>query len=251
LRGAIAAPIRHVRLLAADALAPWIEHYWIVAWDLDAPFAVETLPHPTVHVTIEARRAVIGGVLSGRFTRVLRGRGRVFGIKFRPAAFGPLWGRPLAQLTDRRVPLRAVFGRAGDAFARRVRAEADDERCAALADQFLDGRLPPLPPDVARVRDLVERMARDLELTRVEQVAALAGEGARTLERRFRAAVGVSPKWVLRRYRLLEAAEQLNASPTPRRLAELAAALGYFDQAHFIRDFKAVVGRTPGEYAAG
>ena len=57
----------------------------------------------------------------------------------------------------------------------------------------------------------------------------------------------MSPKWVIRRYRLHEALERVNAG---HRVdwAALAAELGYFDQAHFIRDFKALVGRTPAEY---
>jgi len=109
-------------------------------------------------------------------------------------------------------------------------------------------RLPPLPPAVVLLRDLVERMAADPTLVRVEDVAALAGVGVRALERSFRAYVGVTPKWVIGRYRLHEAAAQLAAARAPN-LAELAQRLGYFDQAHFIRDFKAVVGRSPGRYA--
>jgi AraC-like DNA-binding protein len=55
---------------------------------------------------------------------------------------------------------------------------------------------------------------------------------------------------VIRRYRLHEAAEQLKG-PDPPPLAALAAALGYADQAHFARDFKAVVGRTPAVFVDG
>nr|WP_254625240.1 MULTISPECIES: helix-turn-helix transcriptional regulator [unclassified Myxococcus] len=83
----------------------------------------------------------------------------------------------------------------------------------------------------------------------MEQVAALAGLEPRNLQRRFSAAVGVSPKWVIQRYRLHEAAEQLARADAPD-MASLALQLGYFDQSHFIRDFKALVGRAPGQYAA-
>jgi AraC-like DNA-binding protein len=70
----------------------------------------------------------------------------------------------------------------------------------------------------------------------------------RTLQRRFRHYVGVSPKWVIQRYRMHEVAEELK-SPTPPALAELAARLGYFDQAHFARAFKATVGESPRAFA--
>ena len=70
-----------------------------------------------------------------------------------------------------------------------------------------------------------------------------------TLERTFRRCVGVGPKWILRRFRVHEACERIAAGAPPCWSA-LAAELGYFDQAHFIRDFKSQVGRTPAEYAA-
>jgi AraC-like DNA-binding protein len=60
--------------------------------------------------------------------------------------------------------------------------------------------------------------------------------------------VGVSPKWVIQRYRLHEAAERLTADPSIAQSA-LASDLGYSDQAHFIRDFKSLVGTSPAAYA--
>ena len=71
---------------------------------------------------------------------------------------------------------------------------------------------------------------------------------SRSLQRTFNKYVGVSPKWVIRRYRLQEAAEAL-ACGHAESMRDLALRLGYFDQAHFIRDFKAVVGKTPHAYA--
>jgi AraC-like DNA-binding protein len=75
------------------------------------------------------------------------------------------------------------------------------------------------------------------------------GLSARALQRLFRRHVGVGPKWTLRRFRIHEAAERL-AGGAPVDWAALAQELGYCDQAHFIRDFKAQVGRSPGVYAA-
>jgi AraC-like DNA-binding protein len=82
----------------------------------------------------------------------------------------------------------------------------------------------------------------------VEQIVALSGMNQWALQRFFREYVGVGPKWVLQRYRLLEAAERLPAGETDR--ARAAHELGYFDQAHFIRDFKAIVGRSPRAFSA-
>ena len=71
----------------------------------------------------------------------------------------------------------------------------------------------------------------------------------RTLQRHFRARVGVSAKWVLARFRLQEAAVELERDPAVN-LAELSARLGWHDQAHFTNDFRRMLGTTPARYAA-
>lgn len=222
----------------------------MVRWDLrgEPPFTAETLSHPSVHVLFERHRADVSGVPTRRFTRVLEGEGRVFGIKFRPAAFQPVLGAPLSRLTDRVVDMAEVFGPRSDVIRTAIPNEDDVQKCVTLAEAFLREVLPAMPAPIARIRDLVEQLAVDPAITRAEQAAVLMGMELRTLQRRFKAAVGVGPKWVIQRYRLHEAAAQL-ARQDPPQMAELAAQLGYFDQSHFIRDFKAVVGKSPGEYA--
>ncbi|MFP2926099.1 DUF6597 domain-containing transcriptional factor [Pyxidicoccus sp. 3LG] len=243
--------ISHERFAPSPELEAFVQHFWSVRWDLrdELPVLAETLPHPCVHVVFERGQARVLGVPLRRFRRKLHGQDRVFGIKFRPAAFQPLLRAPLSRITDRSLSLRTVFGTESTALRRAILGEPDPRRCAKLAEDFLRERLPAMPRELARLRDLVERLAADPDITRVEQVAALAGLEPRKLQRRFDAAVGVSPKWVIQRYRLHEAAEQLARADAPD-MADLALRLGYFDQSHFIRDFKAVVGRSPGRYVA-
>ena len=73
------------------------------------------------------------------------------------------------------------------------------------------------------------------------------GVGVRTLQRLFDETVGVSPKWVIQRYRLHEAAARM-AAAAAIDWADIALELGYADQAHFIRDFRKLVGRSPADY---
>lgn len=84
-------------------------------------------------------------------------------------------------------------------------------------------------------------------MARANALAERSGLNKRSLQRLFQHFVGVSPKWVIKRYRLHEAVAQLQAG-VPVRLAQLALDLGYFDQAHFINEFTALVGKPPGEY---
>jgi AraC-like DNA-binding protein len=71
--------------------------------------------------------------------------------------------------------------------------------------------------------------------------------GERALQRLCGDYVGVPPKWVIRRFRLHDAASRL-AKAEDVNLTHLAQELGYSDQAHFTRDFKAIVGRSPSDH---
>jgi AraC-like DNA-binding protein len=236
------------RLAPSEPVSPFVHHFWAVEWDLATPFTADTLPHPAACITVErGHRHEVAGVRTGRTQAIRKGAGRVFGITFRPAAFQRLLRAPMSSLTDRAVPIATVFGREGEVWARALIEAPEFEESVSIAETFLAARLPPLGRNAATTRDITERMMRDPSLLRASDVAAALDLDIRSLQRRFRHYVGVGPKWVIRRYRLHEAAEQLRAK-SPPSLAALAASLGYADQAHFARDFKSVVGQSPGAF---
>jgi AraC-like DNA-binding protein len=239
------------RVAPAGDLAGLVERHWVVTWDLPAgrPSAADLLPHPCVNLVFAAGQLMIAGVGRERFSYPLSGAGRVFGVKFRPGGFLPYLGRPVGALTGRTVPASAVWGADAPALAAALAAAADVEDLVALAEEFLRRRAPAPDPTVARVGQVVHALLRDRSIQRVDQAAERFGMSARSLQRLFQRYVGVSPKWVLRRYRLHEAARRL-VEGTAGSWAEVAAELGYYDQSHFIRDFTAAVGTTPAGYAA-
>ncbi len=241
---------RHARRQPCAALAPLIEHYWYVSWDLrDLPAQrQETLPHPNVQWVFEVPASRIYGVHTQRFERQLAGRGHVFGIKFAPGGFHPFLQRPLAELTDRSLAPADCFGPDALALEAAIFAHDDIEGMHRAAERWLGDRLPRSDPQVAWIAELVRGIAVEREITRVEDLSARCGLSVRALQRLFRHYVGVGPKWVINRYRLHEALAQLQ-SGAPVAWTELALALGYFDQAHFIRDFRRLVGCAPAAYA--
>jgi AraC-like DNA-binding protein len=105
-----------------------------------------------------------------------------------------------------------------------------------------------LPVDASGllVNRLVARLGEHPEVTRVDELAREAGLSERSLQRLVEQRIGLSPKWLLQRRRLHDAVEALKAGRGT--LAEVAADLGYADQAHFTHDFRTVTGMTPGEY---
>lgn len=236
--------------MPSPPLSPFVEHYWCVRWDLRGlpPQRQETLPHPNVHLVVERGEARVWGIHSDRFSRVLEGRETVFGVKFTASGFRPFLGEPVATLANRSLPARALFGEAIDAIVPAIPDCVDIATMAARVEPVLLARLPPVTPTIAQVRALVTMAAVDRGLTRAEQLAERANLSLRALQRLFRDHVGASPKWVIQRYRLHEAVAQLQAGGKVD-WTELALALGYYDQAHFIRDFRRLVGHAPGDYA--
>jgi AraC-like DNA-binding protein len=237
------------RRLPSTELNAFIEHYWSISWDLrgQEPFTQQTVPHPAVHLVLERRNSRIFGVIKKRFSRVLEGQGRVFGVKFKPGAFYPFLKSPVSGLTDSTVAPSEVFGPSARDLEEGVLALQDEFDMVAAAEQFLLCRLPDRDETAILAGRLVEQVRLDREITNVSQVVDRFNIGKRMLQRMFDHYIGVSPKWVIRVYRLHEIIERLGAGETID-LAGLSQDLGYFDQAHFIRDFKSVVGRTPAEH---
>ncbi|HZG94657.1 MAG TPA: helix-turn-helix transcriptional regulator [Mycobacteriales bacterium] len=247
---------------AADlGLDPWLEWYWTVRWDLPAgtSYDAAVLTHPSVNIAIESGHgprhgfampaALVHGVVTRGFSVGLQGEGRVFGVKFRPGGFSAFTGLDPADLTDRVVRLADVFGDAAARFQADTLSADDDTDRVAVADALLLERRPEIDPRYEQLLSSITAMVADRRLTSVEQVAEHCGVGSRTLQRLFRRYVGVGPKWVLQRYRLLDAARLIDEGRAPD-LAVLAAELGWYDQSHFSRDFAQVVGMPPGAYAA-
>ena len=250
------------RIQPSAALAPFIDFYWIVRWDLrgQPPYQQTILPHPCVNLAFEMSGAGIYGVDRRLFTQELTGQGRVLGVRFRAGCFRPFWQAPISQLTDRVVPAARLFGPRAEQIRRAImRADstgtgtgtgtAADAEMTAHAGALLGSVRPERDPAAERAADLVARITADPALRRVDELAAAAGMTARGLQRLFADYVGVSPKWVMRRARLHEAAEQADSGELVD-WAELAAGLGYADQAHLTRDFTATIGTPPAQYAA-
>ena len=238
------------RYVPSKEISCFVEHYWIVRWDLRGknPFRQEVLSHPSVHLVFEKNGARIVGVVPGKFTTVLEGNGKVFGVKFRPGTFYPFIRKPVASFTNEYLPFREVFAEPPEHLAEEILHHENDESMVDRAEAFLIRNLPQRDPRAEEVCRIVESIMNDPSILKVDQLVEQFGRSKRSLQRFFRQYVGVSPKWVIQRYRLHEAAEKMAGGQADNWPA-LALDLGYFDQAHFIRDFKAIVGSTPSEYA--
>lgn len=238
-----------------DDLAEVLERVWCVRWDLEGlpPREQDVLPFPCVNVAVGAHQPGVHGPITQRFVARIAGRGRTVGLKFRPAGFHALLRADLApsDLVDRPFPIEQAFAATSEAveLARTIEATDDPDAFVALTTAFLRAHHRGVDDEDRELNRIVAQCQDDSSLSRVGQLAESTGRSVRALERLFRSRIGVSPKWVIRRFRVQEAALRL-ASGIEVDLSALAQTLGYFDQSHFSHDFRSQVGRTPKQYAA-
>jgi AraC-like DNA-binding protein len=238
---------RHV---PSNEISFFIEHYWIVKWDLrgEKPYEAETLPYPSVNVVVEKGKSGIWGVITGRFTRRLEEKGEAFAIKFRPGGFHSFISGSVSDLTDKVLSLEELFGNDGREYEHEILTTDNDNERITSTEKFIRSRNPSRDESIILVNQIIDTITSNREIRRVDDVVSLYHINKRSLQRLFNEYVGVGPKWVVKRYRLQEAADQL-AGGEDADLPQLALDLGYFDQPHFIKDFKSIVGKTPTEYS--
>lgn len=238
------------RFIPSEDVSFFVEHFWIVEWDLRGkePYASETLPHPCIHVVFENGKADVVGIMDKRFTRVLKDKGIVFGIKFKPGGFYPFVRTPVTLFVNKLINLEAILGKETCSVSNTILNLRSYTEMSEAAESFLRNILPEPDENITVINKIVEHVIKDRGIIKVEDIVGRFGINKRALQRLFNVYLGVNPKWIIKRYRLHEAAEQLAISEE-RNYSALALDLGYFDQAHFIKDFKAVIGKSPEEYA--
>jgi AraC-like DNA-binding protein len=244
------------RWAPSESAGRFVEHFWSVSWDLRGrePLANTVITFPSLHITHEwgsdsprhgfpLPNTLVHGVTERVFHTTISERGAVVGARFRPGGFTARFARDAGDLTGRIAAVDAEL------FGAPVQLENTVESAASGLDDAIAAYTGDMDPTFTSLTTLVERIRDDDRLHRVEQVMGLSPWSARTTQRVFRRYVGVPVKWVLCRYRLQQAALEIESHPGVD-FADLAVRLGWYDQAHFINDFRSMLGSTPGEYAS-
>lgn len=245
---------RYAELPPGPALAPWVECYWsIIALDArDVPNRVLPDGCSDVILGVEgSAEPLVVGTMRTAAVYPMTGRVDLFGLRFRPGGALRFLDVPLLELTDRRLPLAELWGTAAARVAEGYCVEPLAGRAAHVERILLDRLRRPARrrrTDDALIERAVTLMRRARGSAGVGAVAAALGVGERRLERAFARAVGLSPRTFARVTRLRRVIRALDRGGP--RWSALAVEAGYADQAHLIREFRALAGLTPGRYAA-
>jgi AraC-like DNA-binding protein len=169
----------------------------------------------------------------------------LLGVRFWPGEAPAFLAIAAGSARDRALAVRDVCGRWGHELASRLLDAKPDPfgHRLAILDDALSRRTRRHPPD-RRLRGAIVELSHDVD---VSQVAARVGLSERHLRRLFDEHVGLGPKAFARMARVQALVKALDALAPgePPRWAALAAALGFADQAHLVRDARALAGVTP------
>lgn len=174
------------------------------------------------------------------------GRSGLIAVRFRPWGAHHFLSLPVSELTDRVVAAEDLWGRGVGELEERLAAADHPGARVRLVESFLLSRL--RNEGHPRVEGLVRTVWKYRGQVGVGALAREVGLSERTLQRRFGTALGMRPKGYARLARFLHACSVLRRW-NGGRLADVGHDCGYYDQAHFIADFKAFSGLTPGQFA--
>jgi AraC-like DNA-binding protein len=168
-------------------------------------------------------------------------------VNFSPIGARLLLDRPLADFANRMVGLEDIWG----ADARRLTAELAEARGwarrFAILDREIAARISAAAPLHASVSWAMRTLLATRGRVRIGELVRQTGWSSRHLGARMQHEFGLAPKTLARVLRLGEAVTVLRRDGEVR-LADVAADCGYYDQAHFSRDFRAFTGLTPSEF---
>jgi AraC-like DNA-binding protein len=171
----------------------------------------------------------------------------VVGVRFTAGGLTALLGRLPAAGP---LPASTLEGLDGVALAAAVPSSSTMDDATAALNAAL---LPLCPSEVDSNLAVIEQAVSAVDdpgLVRVDDLAGRVGLSVRALQRLFARYVGLSPGWIIRRRRLQEVALRA-LGDEPVDWSSLALQLGYYDQAHLVREFTAAVGEPPARYSAG
>ncbi len=167
----------------------------------------------------------------------------LFGIRFHPHGLYPLVRQSMTQLSDQIESVETVFGKKGSQLEERIKeAKSTEERIKICEEEFSDSLFVEFKDG-----DLVEYATRSIANNDFESIGQLAVKldiSNKKLERIFNRYVGITAKRLSRITRLQKVVTKIGGKQTVG-WADLAYSFGYFDQSHFIKDFKDFSGLTP------
>jgi AraC-like DNA-binding protein len=248
------------RIEPSEPLREFIECYWFIDATCAHTSGFRHFLHPDGAMgmifnygdalSFDNKQKQIHSYLDGTTTKSvelgLNGRINAVGIRFKPAGASVFFGLPLSELKNHQLDLADMkLHQLANLYDRLPSQTTLFEKTTVIEHALLKTRLQDkgISP---QTHAAIEGITRSRGMLPISNLATQLDLGHRKLERLFKSQLGMSPVEFARTIRVEHARHQLKQ--TESDLADIAYQLGFYDQAHFIKTFKTVVGLTPGKY---
>ena len=240
------------RLFSASQLAPFIDCFWIHCGYRQPHTRERVLPTATADLifVVDSVGRARSSIAGPRSTFVELETSRPFsaiGIHFKPGGASPFFDSPSSELRDRHVTLDLLWGTFAATVSDRLwSASGPEDQFDVLEDALRQKMCQPRMRYPA-VQYAVDALQSSHGARSVDAVAQKLGMSSRRLLDLFQSEVGLSPT-AFRRIRRFAAVLRRLEGRADVDWSDLALSCGYFDQAHFNRDFRALSGVNPSAY---
>lgn len=209
------------------------------------PLEVVEMPGTAAHG--QRRTSFVAGLHDGYAITEYHGRQHGIEVELTPLGAARVLGAP-HEIARECVPLEDLLGRFAAELTDRLASAPGWATRFELIDRVLLERAAERPEPDPAVLWAWNQLERSHGQVPVGVLAEEIGWSRRHFASRFRRQVGLSPKPAGRVLRFGRAADLLRAGPV-RSIADLAAACGYADHSHLVREFRALAGCTPSDFA--
>jgi AraC-like DNA-binding protein len=173
----------------------------------------------------------------------------IFGVYLYPFALPVLFGIPATEVRDEMPDLTTFLGQRGSDLEEKMMLAPDNFSRATIISTFLTSCLGRWQQREPAVFSIINQIIQVNGLTSISDLAAQSCLSTRQFERTFKEFSGFSPKLFSRIARFHNTMDAYGSKN--KTLTEIAYECGYYDQSHFIHDFKAFSGQHPSEYFSG
>ena len=194
-------------------------------------------------------RSFIFGQITTYLEIAPTGKSGIVAARFLPDGLTPLLSMPVAHLENKATSLDILFGEKGRALENQILSAVDNEGRIKLIEDFLLARLAQQQTVDTIARNCVEVIFQSQGQVDVGDLSDKMNIHRRNMERKFTSAIGLSPKQLSKVVRLQATLKMLQTQQFTN-LTSLAYENGYYDQAHFIKDFKEFTGMSPKSFFA-
>lgn len=254
-------------VMPCDALKPYVQHYWIMETANPARIgeAQKVLPygHPEIgfiygddyrfhqegQTPALLPKSFVAGPFYQHFWIEPVGVTGVIGIRFTPTGLHELFQAPMQNLTNRIIDFVQLEGSESAAFAASVIAATPNDRRLEVIEGYLLGKLARRKERMGIMQQTVKLIMKETGNVSMGEISEQANISPRQLERKFKEQVGLSPKVFSRVVRINHALRLLKLNKG-YNWQDIIYLCGYYDQAHFIKDFKDLTGECPKDYVA-